>query len=72
MSPASSALRPGSLRPVAMLAVLALTSCALALVSGMASSLVYTDLEPALRQLGFTLQHLRPIHETFAFAWEYR
>jgi nitric oxide reductase subunit B len=56
-------------RPVAVLAILALLACAVVLVTGMATSLVYTEAEPWIRGLGITLQHLRPIHETFAFAW---
>ena len=56
-------------RSVAILALMALTACALTLLGGMAASLVYTDWEPWVRGTGLTLQHLRPIHESFAFAW---
>ncbi|MBI2922355.1 MAG: hypothetical protein HYY18_14980 [Planctomycetes bacterium] len=55
--------------PVAGPALLALAACAVALLSGPVAALAYTPLEPILRAAGLTLQHLRPIHETFAFAW---
>lgn len=55
--------------PVAAPALLALAACAVALLSGPVAALAYTPLEPVLRAAGLTLQHLRPIHETFAFAW---
>lgn len=57
------------LRLLAVLALFALGACAGALLSGMASALTYTAYEPAVRATGVTLQHLRPVHETFAFAW---
>ena len=60
---------PLSGRPVVVLALMALGACAVTLVAGIASSVVYTDAERWLRSAGLTLQHLRPIHETFAFAW---
>ena len=56
-------------RSVAILALMALGACALTLLGGMAASIVYTSWEPSLRSSGLTLQHLRPIHESFAFAW---
>jgi nitric oxide reductase subunit B len=59
---------PGG-RPVAILALMALGACMLTLLGGMAASLVYTDAETWIRATGLTLQHLRPIHESFAFAW---
>jgi nitric oxide reductase subunit B len=59
----------GEARPLAWLALLALTACAVTLVFGLAAALTYTDLEGALRAAGFTLQHFRPIHATSAFAW---
>ena len=56
-------------RPLAWLAFLALGACSVTLLSGGAVALTYTDYEAILRSYGLTLQHLRPIHETFAFAW---
>lgn len=56
-------------RPLAWLALLALTACAITVVSGVAAALVYTDGEPVLRAVGLTLQNIRPVHDTFAFAW---
>ncbi len=56
-------------RPVAVLALMAISACALALISGVMTGLTYTDWEPAIRSIGLTLQNLRPIHESFAFAW---
>ncbi|NUN47811.1 MAG: cbb3-type cytochrome c oxidase subunit I [Candidatus Brocadiae bacterium] len=56
-------------RSIALLALLALGACAVTLVGGMVASLAYTSWEPAVRRSGLTLQHLRPIHESFAFAW---
>ncbi|MDO8467259.1 MAG: cbb3-type cytochrome c oxidase subunit I [bacterium] len=56
-------------RPVAVLVLMAISACALALFSGVAAGLTYTDLESAIRSIGLTLQHIRPIHESFAFAW---
>ena len=35
----------------------------------MAAALTYTGFEPVLRSLGFTLQHFRSVHDTFAFGW---
>ena len=58
-----------AVRPVLWLVFLALAACAMTLLSGLIASLVYTDLEPMVRSTGLTLQHLRPIHETYAFAW---
>ncbi len=55
--------------PLAWLVILALAACAGALVSGMVTALTYTEYEPFVRALGLTLQHLRPIHESFALAW---
>ena len=37
--------------------------------SGLVGSVVYSEYEPTLRSLGLTFQQLRPIHETYAFAW---
>jgi nitric oxide reductase subunit B len=51
------------------IAALALTSCGLALLTGLLSAIVYTGGEPMVRALGLTLQHLRPLHETLAFSW---
>jgi len=57
-------------RALAWLALLAIGACAATLVSGLEAALTYSDaLEPAVRSLGLTLQHLRPIHESCAFAW---
>jgi nitric oxide reductase subunit B len=58
-------------RPIAWLALLALIACALALLSGVGSALTYTDVESTLRASSLTLAKLRPIHETFAFAWAF-
>ncbi len=56
-------------KPVAVLALMAISACALTLLSGITTGLTYTDWESAIRSIGLTLQHLRPIHESFAFAW---
>ncbi len=56
-------------RMLAWPVVLALTACLVAVTSGMVAAVTYTDAEPALRSIGLTLQHLRAVHETFAFAW---
>jgi nitric oxide reductase subunit B len=56
-------------RPVAALALMALPACALTLVAGLFAVAAYTGAEPWVRSLGLTMQHLRPVHETFAFAW---
>ena len=56
-------------KPAALLALIALSACVLALISGVVTGLTYTDWESAIRSIGLTLQHLRPIHESFAFAW---
>ncbi|MFQ5701442.1 MAG: cbb3-type cytochrome c oxidase subunit I [Acidobacteriota bacterium] len=60
--------RAGS-RVVAWCALLALAGCAVTLLSGVAAGVTYTPWEPALRSIGLTLQQVRPIHDTFAFAW---
>lgn len=56
-------------RPVAILALMALGACAMTLLVGVAASLEYAQDAPTLRKIGLTLQHLRPMHESFAFAW---
>ncbi|MCZ6603481.1 MAG: cbb3-type cytochrome c oxidase subunit I [Planctomycetota bacterium] len=60
---------PAECRLLGYLLFLALAACALTVISGAVASIVYTDFEPQLRAAGLTLQHLRPIHETYAFAW---
>ncbi|HAK57040.1 MAG TPA: hypothetical protein DCP38_16405 [Acidobacteria bacterium] len=50
-------------------ALLALGACAVTIVSGTLAAVTYTDSEPWLRAARLTLQQLRPVHETFAFAW---
>ncbi|MAE70022.1 MAG: hypothetical protein CME06_06090 [Gemmatimonadetes bacterium] len=62
-------LRPT--KPHLILVLLSLCACAVTLVSGMAASIVYSSYEPLLRSVGITLQHIRPVHETFAFAWAF-
>jgi len=49
--------------------LVAFTAAAVTLLSGLIAALVYGRYEPVLRSHGVTLQQLRPIHETFAFAW---
>lgn len=61
--------RSTATRPLAWLTLMALGACAVAVVSGAAATIAYTGYEPLLRSTGLTLQRLRPIHETFAFAW---
>ncbi len=56
-------------RPVIWLFLLALLALAVTLLSGLAGAVVYTEYEPGLRAMGVTFQQLRPIHETYAFAW---
>lgn len=54
---------------LARLGLLALAACCGALLSGTAAALAYTAQDPLQKFLGITLQHLRPLHETAAFAW---
>ena len=56
-------------RLLAWATLLAIGACAVAVVSGAAATITYTGYESVLRATGLTLQRLRPIHETFAFAW---
>jgi nitric oxide reductase subunit B len=51
------------------LALLALGACSLTFLIGLPVALTYTDQFTLLREWGVTLQHLRPIHESCAFAW---
>jgi len=60
---------PRDRRPLIWLILLALLAFALTLLSGLVGVVVYTEYEPGLRALGVTFQQLRPIHETYAFAW---
>ncbi len=59
----------GTNKPYVGLALLALGALALTAVSGLVGALTYTDMEPQIRAAGLTLQHLRPIHTSGAFAW---
>ncbi|MDP6387622.1 MAG: cbb3-type cytochrome c oxidase subunit I [Planctomycetota bacterium] len=56
-------------RPLVGLALLALGACSLTFLIGLPVALTYTDQFTILREWGITLQHLRPIHESCAFAW---
>jgi|TARA_B100001964_G_scaffold25924_1_gene25856 nitric oxide reductase subunit B len=56
-------------RAFVWMALLALGACAVTIVSGTLAALTYTDSELVLRSAQLTLQQLRPVHETFAFAW---
>jgi nitric oxide reductase subunit B len=56
-------------RPLVGLALLALGACSLTFLIGLPVALTYTDQFTLLREWGITLQHLRPIHESCAFAW---
>ncbi len=49
--------------------LLALLSVAITVAFGVLATTAYTPFEATLREAGFTLQHFRPIHESFAFAW---
>lgn len=63
----SSSLTPRSRRPLAALLLCALGCSTLAIVFGAAAALWYRpDQRPSA---GLTLQHLRPLHTTFAAAW---
>ncbi|MFQ5668977.1 MAG: cbb3-type cytochrome c oxidase subunit I [Acidobacteriota bacterium] len=55
--------------PVIWMLLLALLACVLTLLIGLVGAVVYTRYEPLLRSMGVTFQQLRPIHETYAFAW---
>lgn len=55
--------------PLAGLALLALGACSLTFLIGLPVALTYTEQFTLLREWGITLQHLRPIHESCAFAW---
>lgn len=59
----------GDRRLLAIPGILALVTCGGALLSGVAAALAYSAQDPLQRLLGLTLQHLRPLHETAAFAW---
>jgi nitric oxide reductase subunit B len=50
-------------------AALALGACGITALTGIAAAVEYTSHENFLRSMGLTLQHLRPIHESFATAW---
>ena len=56
-------------RPLVGLAILALGACSLTFLIGLPVALTYTEQFTLLREWGITLQHLRPIHESCAFAW---
>jgi len=58
-----------SFRPLIALALLALGACSLTFLIGLPVALTYTEKFTILREWGFTLQHLRPVHESCAFAW---
>jgi len=64
--------RPADLagyKPLIWLALLALGACSMTFLIGLPVALTYTDRFTLLREWGITLQHLRPIHESCAFAW---
>ena len=56
-------------RPLIGLALLALGACSLTFLVGLPVALTYTEKFTILRDWGLTLQHLRPVHESCAFAW---
>ncbi len=56
-------------RPVAFLILCAIASCTIAIVFGGLGVLTYSEQRKAVA--GLTLQHLRPLHTTFAVAWIY-
>ncbi|MCZ6598518.1 MAG: cbb3-type cytochrome c oxidase subunit I [Planctomycetota bacterium] len=56
-------------RLLAWLALLALVACALTFLIGLPVALTYTERYTLLQSVGITLQHLRPMHESCAFAW---
>jgi len=60
---------PGPTRHLDWHILVAFVAAAVTLLSGLVAALVYSRHEPVLRSWGVTLQHLRPIHETYAFAW---
>lgn len=65
----SASLTPHSRRPLTALMLCALCCSTLAIVFGAAAALWYRpDQRPSA---GLTLQHLRPLHTTFAAAWIY-
>ena len=56
-------------RPVAILILCAITCLTLAILTGVAGTFAYS--EEFRSVAGLTLQHLRPLHTTFAVAWIY-
>lgn len=56
-------------RPVAVLILCALACCTLAIAFGALATLTYSATYQPIA--GLTLQHLRPLHTTFAVAWIY-
>ncbi len=57
-------------RLLSRIALIPLAACFVSVLSWMLAALTYTSHGEDLRWLiGLTLQHFRPIHETYAFAW---
>ena len=69
MSTADLALHPADRRRLAWWVLLAFVSLAIAVVTGFLGTLEYAPEWMHARRLGLTLQHLRPLHTTFATAW---
>lgn len=59
----------GAARSLAWLVLSSFAACTIAIASGGGSALYYTGFYRRLMDAGVTLQHLRPIHETFGAAW---
>ena len=62
-------LSPKQARPVAVLILCALASSTVAIVFGALGAFTYSENTQSVA--GLTLQHLRPLHTTFATAWIY-
>ncbi len=62
-------LSPQQARPVAVLILCALASSTVAIVFGALGAFTYSENTQSVA--GLTLQHLRPLHTTFATAWIY-
>jgi nitric oxide reductase subunit B len=63
------ALRPTDARTVTRWGLLAALALAIAVISGTVGTLAYASHHVWLTERGITLQHLRPIHTSFATAW---
>lgn len=69
MSTADPTFAAADARTVVRWGLLAACSLAIAVISGVLGTIAYASHHEWLTSRGITLQHLRPIHTTFATAW---